>query len=143
VLRGFSLPIRSLRIWAKAASRSVVVGGVVVVMIAGDGEYNSVFSSSDSYVAVPVPGATRPRRPELAVELALRYCLGPLLSCLRAEGSGSSKSLRMLRMCGGGHSTCEAGDEFQERGSHNVRQCCCSAVLPPTVVLPCQYRPEG
>ena len=110
---GSSLPIRFLRIWAKAASRSVGVGAMVVAaLITVDGAYRSVFSSASSEA-----GATRPRKPELALELILKYCLGPLVSCLVAEGSGSSTSLRMLHVCGGGQST------YNREGGRSSARC--------------------
>jgi len=111
---GSSLPIRSLRIWAKAASRSVGAV-VVVVVISGDGECNSVFSSSNSYVAVWVSCATRSRTPELVLELDKKYCLETLLSCLCPDGSEPSASVRMLRICGGGNATCEEVEWFKNK----------------------------
>ncbi len=71
------------------------------------------------------------------MELDLKYCcfgrLLELLSCLRAEGSGSSKSLRMLRNLRQGQSTGAAGGGFQERRRHGMLQRC-SAVLCPKML---------
>lgn len=121
-----SLPIRSARIWAKAAlmsvpaslSLSVLAVYVASLMLlvgvrASEGEYGSscAFSSSGVAAAVAVLRCASSSR---SGKLTLKNALEPLGCCLRAVGKASSSAVprEEPRLVGGDQDRC---------GDHHVR----------------------